>query len=72
VEKNEKEALEKEQQAALETKVEFKSIHQLDSSAINSSGAVPPSPKDLMLVEMMQRTNQEKDVRHRLSITFVV
>lgn len=68
VEANEKEALEKEKQIALqESKVDMqvKQTHPISTPAVvhGGSAALSASSKDLILVEMMNRTHQEKDVR---------
>jgi hypothetical protein len=69
VETNEKEALEKEKQISLqESKVEMqvKPTHPISTPAVHGgSAALSASSKDLILVEMMNRTHQEKDVRTR-------
>ena len=67
VETNEKEALEKEKQIALESKVDMlqvKQAHPISTPEVHGGSAVlSASSKDLILVEMMNRTHQEKDVR---------
>lgn len=69
VETNEKEALEKEKQISLqESKVEVqvKQAHPISTPVVHGgSAALSASSKDLILVEMMNRTHQEKDVRIR-------
>jgi hypothetical protein len=73
VETNEKEALEKEKQISpQESKVEMqlKLTHHTSTPWNNpvvhgDSAALSASSKDLILVEMMNRTHQEKDVRIR-------
>jgi hypothetical protein len=73
VETNEKEALEKEKQISLqESKVEMqlKPTHHTSTPwtipvVHGGSAALSASSKDLILVEMMNQTHQEKDVRIR-------
>ena len=65
VENNEQEALEKEKQIALESKVEMqmKQADPISTPTIHGGSAtLSASSKDFMLVEMMNRTHQEKDV----------
>lgn len=77
VETNEKEALEKEKQISLqESKVEMQlkpTHHQTPWTTPvvhGGSAALSASSKDLILVEMMNQTHQEKDVRIRCCMSY--